>query len=175
MVSQPDLDFLRKHAGKSFAWKNDVLRRRLQGNEPAPEHNFYRPQFPELGFLNLFIPLLHEATARLKSRIEPLVDAHPELFGNMRRTAGLLQASLWERLLKMVTKTMVLELNVFKLRKKLHGATSEERFADFVAQLTSCPDARPSAFARTSNHAGAGPRSSQACAASCTARCAPPR
>ncbi|MCA0235991.1 MAG: type 2 lantipeptide synthetase LanM family protein [Bacteroidetes bacterium] len=135
MVAQPDLDFLRKHAGKAFAWKNDVLRIRLQGNGSAPDHNFYRPQFPELGFLNLFIPLLHEATARLKSRIEPLVEAHPELFGNMRRTAGLLQASLWERLLKMVTKTMVLELNVFKLRKKLHGTTSEERFADFVAQL----------------------------------------
>jgi type 2 lantibiotic biosynthesis protein LanM len=135
MVAQPDLNFLRKQADQAFALKNDPLRRRLQGAKTAANHDFYRPEFPELGFLNLFIPMLHDAMKQLQTQIEPLVLAHPHIFGNMRRTAGLLQVSLWDRLLKMVTKTMVLELNVFKLRGKLRGHTTEERFADFVRQL----------------------------------------
>ena len=47
----------------------------------------------------------------------------------------MLQTSLFDKLLRLINKTLVLELNVFKMQNKLNGATPEERFADFIQQL----------------------------------------
>ena len=96
---------------------------------------------PASRFLELFELLLEAARHRLRegmggigarsaggrsgarARFEP-AEIEPHLFGGLA-----------ERLLELCDRTLVLELNVARLRGELEGTTPEERFASFVARL----------------------------------------
>jgi type 2 lantibiotic biosynthesis protein LanM len=99
-------------------------------------------QGDKTGFLDLLAPLLHAACARLRSAAERLAVAGA---GSLAAAPGppftadaavaLLYPNLASRLLRQISRTLVLELHVARLLDGLAGDTAEERFRSFAAQL----------------------------------------
>ncbi|MGO8790100.1 MAG: type 2 lanthipeptide synthetase LanM family protein [Terriglobia bacterium] len=95
------------------------------------------------GFLNLIEPLLRAALDRVRegaeklrqrSRAEP-TGALAHLPFDTETVPAQLFANLPQQLLAMLSRTMVLELNVARLEGLLEGATAEKRFHDFLERL----------------------------------------
>ena len=88
------------------------------------------------GFLELVRPLLDRARLRLKQNLAKLLD---ETEGPLPFSADsalrLASESLAYRLLPLLSRTLVLELNVARLQGLLPGETPEERFASFIERL----------------------------------------
>jgi type 2 lantibiotic biosynthesis protein LanM len=86
-------------------------------------------------FLNLVEPLMVEARRELESRVKNLVAVQPRAPLDATRTVSVMFANLPWQLLRIVQKTMVLELNVARLQGTLTGTTPAERFAAFTERL----------------------------------------
>jgi len=87
------------------------------------------------GFLRLLAPLLSRARRRLREEIQSIVTEGDAPFPDPESTEAMLFASLPFRLIWMLDRTLVLELNVARLQGKLEGGTPEERFDSFVKRL----------------------------------------
>lgn len=98
---------------------------------------------PMAGFLNFVEPLMREARRNLESRVADLKQRFPDApvsfpagrSDNAKQTARILCTNLALQLLRLIEKTLVLELNVARLEGRLAGTTSAERFADFTQRL----------------------------------------
>ena len=86
-------------------------------------------------FLNIVTPLAAHFRARLSEGIQALVRRQPEAPFDAATALELLYANVPAHLLGMISRTMVLELNVARLRGLLEGETPAERFANFTARL----------------------------------------
>ncbi|HEX4962776.1 MAG TPA: type 2 lanthipeptide synthetase LanM family protein [Thermoanaerobaculia bacterium] len=95
---------------------------------------------PELGtaagFLELVRPLIERARLRLQGDLAALVEAaKAPLPFTVESALRLASEALPYRLLPVLSRTLVLELNVARLQGLLAGETPEERFASFVERL----------------------------------------
>jgi type 2 lantibiotic biosynthesis protein LanM len=90
-----------------------------------------------VGFLNIIEPLLHGAIARVEAGASELALANNHPAFDAAAVAGLLLASLPERLLAILSRTLVLELHVARLQGVLDGHTPQQRFCNFVERLRS--------------------------------------
>ncbi|MFL6334562.1 MAG: type 2 lanthipeptide synthetase LanM family protein [Pyrinomonadaceae bacterium] len=86
-------------------------------------------------FLNAVTPLAIHFRARLSENIHALVRRRPEAPFDAATVLDLLYANVPAQLLGMISRTMVLELNVARLQGLLEGDTPAERFAGFAARL----------------------------------------
>ena len=87
------------------------------------------------GFLRLLTPILQRARQRLRAGIDQIAAGSGGSLFDPAPTERMLFASLPTRLIWMLDRTLVLELNVARLQGQLAGATPEERFASFVKRL----------------------------------------
>ncbi|MDJ0615913.1 MAG: type 2 lanthipeptide synthetase LanM family protein [Calothrix sp. MO_192.B10] len=90
------------------------------------------------GFLYSIEPLISRGIDRLNQGIEELFTAQPgekSLPFDVKTITGILFAVLPEKLLEILTPTMVLELNVARLQGLLSGETPRERFVSFLQHL----------------------------------------
>ncbi|WP_202895949.1 type 2 lanthipeptide synthetase LanM [Iningainema tapete] len=87
-----------------------------------------------LGFLYAIMPQLLVGEEQLHHGIEALKQKHSHLPFDSK-VESLLFANLPSELLGMLLPTMVLELNVARLRGLLSGVSPQERFTSFVKQL----------------------------------------
>ena len=87
------------------------------------------------GFQSLAQPLIALGRARMRSGIESLLREFPSAAFDAPHVESLLINNLLAQLPAMIDRTMVLELNVARLRGLLDGATSEERFQSFIRLL----------------------------------------
>ncbi|HEY7127789.1 MAG TPA: type 2 lanthipeptide synthetase LanM family protein [Ktedonobacterales bacterium] len=86
-------------------------------------------------FVQPIEPLLRGALARLQEGIDTLARRYAVLpFEVLSVTTSLFTQLVW-RLSSLLTRTLVLELNVARLQQRLQGETPEQRFEDFVHQL----------------------------------------
>lgn len=136
LVERNDFNTLTKESKTVFNPIKTTWRKRFIGQQKTYAHNFHNVNHPEIGFLNLVLPILSDVGKELNRRIEPIVAANPQVFDTSKQVVGRLQINLIEKLMALINKTMVLELNVAKVQNQLKGETSEERFADFIQQLT---------------------------------------
>jgi type 2 lantibiotic biosynthesis protein LanM len=88
-----------------------------------------------IDFLNLFEPLIHQGRDRLRKEIKSLSINSFDLPFDPNTIEALLYANLPKRLLSIISRTLVLELNVARLRGQLQGDTSEQRFQSFIQRL----------------------------------------
>ena len=96
-----------------------------------------------VGFLNLIEPLLRAAVDRVRWGAEKLTQpvevgparSRPHPCFDPEKVTATLFANLPQHLLAMLSRTMVLELNVARLEGLLAGATAEERFQSFLERL----------------------------------------
>jgi type 2 lantibiotic biosynthesis protein LanM len=86
-------------------------------------------------FLWLVQPLVSRARERLRMGLAAITETeHTVTFDSRRLEEALLDVLLPE-LLRMVNRTLVLELNLSRRRGELRGATARERFISFVEGL----------------------------------------
>jgi hypothetical protein len=104
---------------------------------PLPSSNSI--PFPEalrgegmVGFLNALDPLIHQALNQLHEGVQALIQTDCTLPFTSDTIADILCANLPRQLLMMLSRTMVLELNVARLKDLLEGDTAEERFQSFL-------------------------------------------
>ncbi|MBD2299598.1 type 2 lanthipeptide synthetase LanM family protein [Nostoc sp. FACHB-190] len=87
------------------------------------------------GFLDAIAPLISQGCDRLQAGIAALIATQSDLPFVSSTIVELLFANLPEKLLAMLSRTMVLELNVARLQGNLQGDTPKERFQSFLTQL----------------------------------------
>lgn len=117
------------------AWMSD-LRTAYQVSATAQAESGWTPagDHPMGGFLGVVAPLVHQAVNQLRSQAGGLT-----VGGAPFEVSTAVECALKDiepRLLTMVGRCMVLELNVRRLRGELHGVDAKERFDDFCRQLS---------------------------------------
>ncbi|HEU5377775.1 MAG TPA: type 2 lanthipeptide synthetase LanM family protein [Ktedonobacteraceae bacterium] len=107
----------------------------------AYAHTASRPlPFPSTSdhsaFLQPFNPLLHWGMLRLQNGIQQVANQAPEVPFEVETLCSLFAVQLHELLLSLVSRTLVLEMHVAKLRGQLQGETSHARFESYIHHLS---------------------------------------
>lgn len=92
----------------------------------------------DIGFLRLVEPLIKQFKVQLGHDLDPSVLPRQNNEANLvpvELAMSAFEQTLSERLISIITRTLVLELNVSRLRNELSGVDSNERFDDFVSRL----------------------------------------
>jgi type 2 lantibiotic biosynthesis protein LanM len=87
------------------------------------------------GFLAVVLPLINQGLRQLHLRVRTLQQTFPFLPFEPADLSELFVPALLERLLGVLSRTLVLELNVARVQGQLMGVTGEERFTSFVERL----------------------------------------
>lgn len=88
-----------------------------------------------ISFLEIIELLISQGRDRLREGIQTLIQTNSNLPFNPNTIENLFFVNLPKRLLMMLSRTLVLELNVARLQELLHGNTPEERFQSFIQRL----------------------------------------
>ncbi len=89
---------------------------------------------PLVGFLNWIKPLLVDGISRLEAGFENRTEPSGPVISHDAFIKAWLNAFIG-KLVDLVNRTMVLELNVARVQKRLEGSTPEDRFAFFIQRL----------------------------------------
>jgi type 2 lantibiotic biosynthesis protein LanM len=90
---------------------------------------------PTTGFLDAAAPFIEQALDRLDEGIAALTTVASPLPFDPSTVKKLLFADLPDEMIKMLSRTMTLELNIARLEGELEGDTPEERFRNFLERL----------------------------------------
>lgn len=90
---------------------------------------------PVAGFLHLVEPLVRRGRGQVRAGVRRLAERHAAVPFDPATVVDVLGVNLLPKLLGMMSRTLILELNVARLQGLLAGETPEERFASFVARL----------------------------------------
>ena len=85
--------------------------------------------------MNVIEPLIHHSLYQLNEGINSLVQGQSNYPFNLETIEDVLCTYLPKQLLKILSRTMALELNVFRLKGKLKGSNAEKRFENFLECL----------------------------------------
>lgn len=135
LLGEPAEAIRRRHTAP-LAWVTQLEEAfaRPPADELLPLPPSWRDQ-KAAGFLNLIEPLILQARERLQAQVQELRQAYSDLPFDPNTVVDLLYVGLPGRLFFMVTRTLVLELNVERLQGLLQGETPEERFQHFAERL----------------------------------------
>lgn len=101
---------------------------------PPPEDSHDQDQ-AVVGFLNAVTPLIDQSVDRLRDNIRTLREVYPDSPFDAVAVEHILFANLSAQLLMILSRTLVLEMHVARLRGLLRGETPEERFNNFLQLL----------------------------------------
>ena len=93
-------------------------------------------KLPHYRFLTLVEPLIAYARLQLQAKAETIRRNHPAAPFEPVSAVDTMSTNLTARLLGLLTKTMVLELNVARLEGRLRGTSARERFIHFTEDLS---------------------------------------
>ncbi|MBV9211980.1 MAG: type 2 lantipeptide synthetase LanM family protein, partial [Acidobacteria bacterium] len=103
-----------------------------QASLPLPEEMLGKQT---VGFLNLVTPLFNRSLARLREGIRRISEKYPASPFEPETIESLLVSNLPWQLYMMLSRTMVLELNIARIEGLLEGETPEARFEHFLSRL----------------------------------------
>lgn len=132
LVGEP-AEAIRERQTEAPAW---LIALQEAFTRPSPERfPVAPPESPSIGFLNVIQPLLDAAFSRLLAGLREIAARHPGAPFDATAAASLLAVNLPPSLLLLMTRTMVLELQLARQQGQLSGETPEERFRSFVESL----------------------------------------
>lgn len=88
-----------------------------------------------IGFLNLVLPQVDQATRRLADTLTELVDKYPAAPFTPTRMLSIALSNLPRLLLPQLEKVLALEVNIARLQEDLSGNDGQARFMDFCERL----------------------------------------
>jgi type 2 lantibiotic biosynthesis protein LanM len=89
----------------------------------------------QVGFLFAAEPLISQGIDRLEIGIKKLIEIYPAIPFDPNTISQLLLDNLKGKLLMLLSRTLVLELNIARLQGLLNGETPEARFESFIERL----------------------------------------
>ncbi|BAY89921.1 MULTISPECIES: type 2 lanthipeptide synthetase LanM family protein [unclassified Tolypothrix] len=104
----------------------------------SDSHIFLPPEILKestTGFLYAVEPLIKQGFEQLHQELQQLIQRQSELAFDADTVMEILLANVTKKLLQMLHRTMVLEINVARLQGLLNGDTPQERFQNFIANL----------------------------------------
>ena len=102
---------------------------------PAQSHS-HRERLPGiLGSLGMVEPLISRGCERMRQGVQALIQSRSHVPFDPGTIEEVLYANLPWQLMRMLGRTLVLELNVDRLQGLLQGATPEARFHNFLDRL----------------------------------------
>lgn len=132
LLGEP-VEALRERETETPAWLATLAEAFTQ---PAPERlPEIQSQHPSIGFLTSIRPLLDSAYSRLLAGLREIAARHPGAPFEADTVGPLLTMNLPSPLLLLMSRTMVLELQLARHQGQLAGETPEERFGSFVEGL----------------------------------------
>ena len=87
------------------------------------------------GFLALLTPVVERSEAQLYEKLASVIGERSDLPFTLAALQPHLRAQLFMQLLRIINRTMVLELNVARMEGNLSGDTPEERFGSFLERI----------------------------------------
>jgi len=128
---------LHARTGDSSRWLQEVEGAwdEVAAREPLPWPPLEGRAREQATFLPLVEPLIRQAHERLLAGIRDLTERFPEAPFTAREVSPAFLGHLPPFLGPMLTRTMVVELQVASLEQRLAGTTPEERFEEFVDSL----------------------------------------
>jgi len=107
----------------------------LQNAKDAPEHSFLDTSSNRFSLLSSVDIFTHAYYHQLRQAITKLAEEYVSVPFHAETIAPSFLSHLVSPLVSILSRTMVLELNVARLQNQLQGETSEERFQDFIRQI----------------------------------------
>jgi type 2 lantibiotic biosynthesis protein LanM len=95
---------------------------------------FYDNKLAE--FLNAIEPLISSARERIRQSMSEFGNIHSALPFDPNTVVNVAYANLFGRIIKMLSRTMVLELHIARLQGLLKGDTPEDRFTSFLEYIS---------------------------------------
>jgi type 2 lantibiotic biosynthesis protein LanM len=147
-VSEPDLstvlgepiEALRDRCATAPPWLSELA---SAFSRPGPGGEPLQPSGGEqASFLDVIRPLLDQAIARLRQHVAALAGSRAELPFDPATVVQICAAQLPESLMMLLSRTLVLELNVARLEGQLTGDSPQERFQSFARRLREADVAR---------------------------------
>jgi type 2 lantibiotic biosynthesis protein LanM len=130
------IEAVRDRFPKSPVWLTELVQ--AFARTPTTKPMTFPEELKEIkaiGFLEIIEPLIDQGRYHLNEGIQSLIHTYSNFPFNLETIENLLFVNLPRRLLMMLSRTLVLELNVARLQGLLQGDTSEERFQSFIQRL----------------------------------------
>jgi type 2 lantibiotic biosynthesis protein LanM len=125
-------------APKPSAWLRRLIEALSCGSPRSTLHQGKLQDVAAQELLEPALPFLSVSAERLRAGAERLAAQYPHAPFDPRVVPELFAGpALFGRLLNMLLRTMILELNVARLQEQLLGETPQERFASFVRSMRS--------------------------------------
>ncbi|MFL5663567.1 MAG: type 2 lanthipeptide synthetase LanM family protein [Ktedonobacteraceae bacterium] len=102
---------------------------------PAPLSQDMEDLFSQFAIVRPWYPLMYRSIRHVQAGIKALAQEYDMLPFDPATILSLLLPNLCQQLQMKVSKTMVLELNIARMRGHLQGETSEERFQSYLHML----------------------------------------
>lgn len=135
-VGQPDAA-IRDGFGSPPSWLISVAQAfSLQSSGEPSQHPDAGTGRKLAGLLGVIAPLIEKGRERLNAGLGALHSVHPEAPFDPAITSDMLCQDLHAELLRIITKTLVLELHVARLEERLSGLTTEQRFQSFLSYIS---------------------------------------
>jgi type 2 lantibiotic biosynthesis protein LanM len=143
LLAEP-VEVLQQRLPNALPWVETLLHTFAYCSEsPAPKLN--SEEIPSgrgdqgcEGFLPIFMPLLHMAQDHLHGHIQKMI-CHLNISVvpfNPGTVTQLFLPLLAQHVIELTSKVLILELHIARMQGRLHGATPEERFTEFVQQYS---------------------------------------
>jgi type 2 lantibiotic biosynthesis protein LanM len=87
------------------------------------------------GFLEVIRPVVERSAARLHEKLSSMIGDRTDLPFTVAALEPHLRVQLFTQLIRLINRTMVLELNVARMQGYLSGETPEERFVSFLERI----------------------------------------
>lgn len=87
------------------------------------------------GFLEIIAPVIQRSEARLYDKLASVMGDGTDLPFTVAALQPHLRTHLFMQLLRIINRTMVLELNVARMQANLSGETPEDRFGSFLERI----------------------------------------
>lgn len=144
-VSKHDLDYLLGETAESLHQRSPEVPEWLQHWRNAFKSPSLSPQLSALltqisnqtstEFISVVAPLVDQGRARLRQDAQALADRSAVEAFDADQVESLFITSLASQMSALLSRTMILELNVARLQGQLQGSTASERFVSFIERL----------------------------------------
>lgn len=118
------------------AWLKTLQEAFEEDGRDEDEYAWFSTDASLAPYLKPLLPLLKHGLRRLNASFLSLQQRYTMLPFEPQRVVQLLFPALSEQFLARLSKTFVLEMHIARLQGELQGETSEERFRDFIQQIS---------------------------------------
>ena len=117
------------------AWLAEFLTSLSHSSVEQPETVEKKKVNDVSGFIEIIRPVLQRTNARLHDKLSSMIGDRNDLPFSVEALQPHFRSQLFMHVLRMINRTMVLELNVARMQGDLSGETPEERFGSFLERI----------------------------------------